>query len=161
MSNREKVIAGGSCDKDTLRIEPAVLDNVTWNDAVMQEEIFGPVLPVLTYTSLDEVFDIIKNQPHPLAGYFFSENKKAVQRFVSTVQFGGGCINDVVIHLATSNMGFGGVGASGMGSYHGKNGFDTFSHKKSIVDKKTWLDLPMRYQPYNHLYDKMIRMFLK
>ncbi len=159
--NREKVIAGGSCDKDTLRIEPAVLDNVTWNDAVMQEEIFGPVLPVLTYTSLDEVFDIIKNQPHPLAGYFFSENKKAVQRFVSTVQFGGGCINDVVIHLATSNMGFGGVGASGMGSYHGKNGFDTFSHKKSIVDKKTWLDLPMRYQPYNHLYDKMIRMFLK
>lgn len=157
----EKVIAGGSCDKDTLRIEPTVLDNVTWNDDVMQEEIFGPVLPVLTFTSLDEVFETINNHPHPLAGYFFSENKKAVRRFTSTVQFGGGCVNDVVIHLATSNMGFGGVGASGMGSYHGKNGFDTFSHKKSIVDKKTWLDLPMRYQPYNHLYDKLIRMFLK
>lgn len=157
----KKVIAGGSCDKDALRIEPTVLDNVTWEDAVMQEEIFGPLLPVLTFTSLDEVLDIVGSKPHPLAGYFFSENKKAVRRFTSTVQYGGGCINDVVIHLATSNMGFGGVGASGMGSYHGKCGFDTFSHKKSIVDKKTWLDLPMRYQPYSDLYDKMIRMFLK
>lgn len=159
--NQEKVVAGGACDQDTLRIEPTVLDNITWDDAVMQEEIFGPLLPVLTFTSLDEVFDIVGSHPHPLAGYFFSENKKAIRRFTSMVQFGGGCINDVVIHLATSNMGFGGVGASGMGSYHGKCGFDTFSHKKSIVDKKTWLDLPMRYQPYSNLYDKMIRMFLK
>lgn len=159
--NQEKVVAGGACDQDTIRIEPTVLDNITWDDAVMQEEIFGPLLPVLTFTSLDEVFDIVGSHPHPLAGYFFSENKKAIRRFTSMVQFGGGCINDVVIHLATSNMGFGGVGASGMGSYHGKCGFDTFSHKKSIVDKKTWLDLPMRYQPYSNLYDKMIRMFLK
>lgn len=159
--NQEKIVAGGACDQDTIRIEPTVLDNITWDDAVMQEEIFGPLLPVLTFTSLDEVFDIVGSHPHPLAGYFFSENKKAIRRFTSMVQFGGGCINDVVIHLATSNMGFGGVGASGMGSYHGKCGFDTFSHKKSIVDKKTWLDLPMRYQPYSNLYDKMIRMFLK
>lgn len=159
--NEEKVIKGGSCDNGTQRIEPTILDNVTWDDAVMQEEIFGPVLPVLTFTSLDEVFDVVGSRFHPLAAYLFSENKKAVRRFTSLVQFGGGCVNDVVIHLATSNMGFGGVGASGMGSYHGKNGFDTFSHKKSIVDKKTWLDLPMRYQPYSGVYDKMIRMFLK
>lgn len=159
--NEEKVIKGGSCDNGTQRIEPTILDNVTWDDAVMQEEIFGPVLPVLTFTSLDEVFDVVGSRSHPLAAYLFSENKKAVRRFTSLVQFGGGCVNDVVIHLATSNMGFGGVGASGMGSYHGKNGFDTFSHKKSIVDKKTWLDLPMRYQPYSGVYDKMIRMFLK
>lgn len=159
--NPEKILAGGTGNAESLQIAPTVLDNVTWEDAVMQEEIFGPVLPVLTFTSLDEVFDIIGKHPHPLAGYFFSKNKKAIRRFTSTVQFGGGCINDVVIHLATSYMGFGGVGASGMGSYHGKCGFDTFSHKKSIVDKKTWIDLPMRYQPYSRFYDKMIRLFLK
>lgn len=159
--DKEKVIAGGSGRQESLQIAPTVLDNVTWNDAVMQEEIFGPVLPILTFTSLDEVFDIVESHPHPLAGYLFTQDKKAVRRFTSTVQFGGGCINDVVIHLATSNMGFGGVGASGMGAYHGRDGFNTFSHRKSIVDKKTWIDLPMRYQPYSKLYDKMIRMFLK
>ncbi|MGN0513149.1 MAG: aldehyde dehydrogenase [Lachnospiraceae bacterium] len=159
--DKEKLICGGIGDHDTLRIAPTVLINVTWDDAVMQEEIFGPILPVLTYTSLDELFKIIGNKPHPLAGYFFSQNKKAIRHFTSTLQFGGGCINDVIIHLATSNMGFGGVGASGMGSYHGKFGFDTFSHKKSIVDKKTWIDLPMRYQPYTRFYDRLIRMFLK
>lgn len=159
--DKDKTAAGGVGRRETLQIAPTVLDNVTWDDAVMQEEIFGPVLPVLTFTSLDEVFDIVGRQPHPLAGYFFTQDKQAARRFTSTVQFGGGCINDVVIHLAASNMGFGGVGASGMGSYHGKCGFDTFSHKKSIVDKKTWLDLPMRYQPYSNLYDKIIRMFLR
>lgn len=158
---QDKALTGGTGNAETLQIAPTVLDNVTWGDAVMQEEIFGPVLPVLTFTSLDEVFETIGSHAHPLAGYFFSKDKKAIRRFTSTVQFGGGCINDVVIHLATSNMGFGGVGASGMGSYHGKCGFDTFSHKKSIVDKKTWIDLPMRYQPYSKLYDKMIRLFLR
>ena len=91
----------------------------------------------------------------------YSENKKIIRRVTSCCNFGGGCINDTIIHLATSNMGFGGVGASGMGSYHGKAGFDTFSHKKSIVDKKTWMDLPMRYQPYKSIHDKLIKMFLK
>ena len=156
-----KVLAGGQREENTLRIAPTLMDHVTWDDPVMQEEIFGPVLPVLTYTSQRELMALLNSRPHPLAAYYFSRDKQRIRRFTESVQFGGGCINDTIIHLATSNMGFGGVGASGMGSYHGRTGFDTFSHKKSIVDKKTWLDLPMRYQPYKKLNDRLIKMFLK
>lgn len=156
-----KVVAGGQVEEETLRIAPTVLDHVTWEDAVMQEEIFGPILPVLTYTSQKELMALINSRPHPLAAYYFSKDKQRIRQFTANVQFGGGCINDTIIHLATSHMGFGGVGASGMGSYHGKEGFDTFSHRKSIVDKKTWLDLPMRYQPYRRCNDRLIKMFLK
>ena len=107
------------------------------------------------------MISIVNERQHPLALYVFAEEKKIVRKVISRCTFGGGCVNDTIIHLATSNMGFGGVGESGMGAYHGKIGFDTFSHKKSIVDKKTWLDLPMRYQPYRSLYMKLIRMFLR
>lgn len=158
---KEKVIIGGHVRRETLQIEPTVLSDVTWNDAVMQEEIFGPILPVLTYTSLDDLFERINEKQHPLAAYFFSQDQTAIKQFTSVLAFGGGCINDTIIHLATSNLGFGGVGESGMGAYHGKIGFDTFSHKKSMVDKKTWLDLPMRYQPYNRIYHWLVRMFLR
>ena len=103
----------------------------------------------------------INSLDHPLALYVFSNSKRFISKITSRISFGGGCVNDTIIHLATSNMGFGGVGGSGMGSYHGRDGFDTFTHKKSIVDKKTWLDLPMRYQPYSTFMDKMIRMFLR
>lgn len=127
----------------------------------MQEEIFGPILPVLTYDSLEDAIQTVNSKAHPLALYLFTSDKSAARKITSRCGFGGGCINDTIIHLATSEMGFGGFGESGMGSYHGKDGFDTFSHYKSIVDKKTWLDLPMRYQPYQELYGKMIRMFLK
>lgn len=157
----DKVVYGGGSDSETLRIEPTILTDVTWDDAVMQEEIFGPVLPILTYDELDDALEIINSRPHPLAFYLFTEDKAEIRYATDVCSFGGGCINDTIIHLATSNMGFGGVGNSGMGSYHGKAGFDTFSHKKSIVDKKTWLDLPMRYQPYTDFYNKMIRMFLR
>ena len=157
----DKVVYGGGSDSETLRIEPTILTDVTWDDAVMQEEIFGPVLPILTYDELDDALEIINSRPHPLAFYLFTEDKAEMRYVTDVCSFGGGCINDTIIHLATSNMGFGGVGNSGMGSYHGKAGFDTFSHKKSIVDKKTWLDLPMRYQPYTDFYNKMIRMFLR
>ena len=157
----DKVVYGGGSDSETLRIEPTILTDVTWDDAVMQEEIFGPVLPLLTYDELDDALEIINSRPHPLAFYLFTEDKAEIRYVTDVCSFGGGCINDTIIHLATSNMGFGGVGNSGMGSYHGKAGFDTFSHKKSIVDKKTWLDLPMRYQPYTDFYNKMIRMFLR
>ena len=156
-----KVVLGGSWDGDSLKIEPTVMANVTWEDAVMGEEIFGPVLPILTYENLEEVIETVNAQDKPLALYIFAEDKKAVKTVTSRCSFGGGCVNDCIIHLATSNMGFGGVGESGMGSYHGKTGFDTFSHYKSIVDKKTWLDLPMRYQPYNKLGDRLIHMFLR
>lgn len=159
--DEKKVYCGGEVREKELRIAPTVLDGVTWDDAVMQEEIFGPILPVLTYHSLEDLIHLLNERPHPLAAYYFSSDKALIRRFTSKVQFGGGCINDAVIHLATSAMPFGGVGASGMGSYHGKAGFDTFSHKKSIVDKKTFIDLPMRYQPYTKVYDTLIRMFLR
>jgi len=159
--DESKLYCGGKNDPERLKIAPAVLDNVTFDDAVMQEEIFGPVLPVLTFESIDEVINIVQERDHPLALYVFSSCKENIRRITTECSFGGGCVNDVVIHLATSNMGFGGVGASGMGSYHGKDGFDTFSHKKSIVDKKTWIDLPMRYQPYKSFNEKLIRFFLK
>lgn len=157
----EKTVLGGSFDRKTLRIEPTVIDNVTWEDPVMQEEIFGPVLPILTYEHRDEIYSVLKDRPKPLACYIFSENRARIEELSSRLSFGGGCINDVVIHLATSEMGFGGVGESGMGSYHGKDGFDAFSHYKSIVDKKTWLDIPMRYQPYSEKTKKLIKFFLK
>ncbi len=157
----EKVICGGTFKEETLQIAPTVMDHVTWEDAVMQEEIFGPVLPVLTYDDFDEVFRILADRPKPLALYLFSEDAGHIEDVTREIRYGGGCVNDTIIHLATSQLGFGGVGESGMGAYHGKRGFETFSHIKSIVDKKTWLDLPMRYQPYSKLADKMIRMFLK
>ncbi len=157
----EKVVCGGQANRETLRIAPTVMDNVTWDDAVMQEEIFGPVLPVLTYEKLSDIIDLMVEKPKPLAFYVFSENKVHIRTLTERCSFGGGCVNDVVVHLATSEMGFGGVGESGMGSYHGREGFDVFSHSKSIMDKKTWMDLPMRYQPYKTINEKLLRMFLK
>ena len=156
-----KVCFGGQVQPEEHRISPTLLCPASWQEKAMQEEIFGPILPILTYDSLDEILDLIGNRPHPLALYFFSENKKAIRRVLRCCPFGGGCINDTIIHLATCHMGFGGVGNSGMGAYHGKVGFDTFSHLKSIVDKKTFLDLPMRYQPYTSINEKLIRFFLK
>ena len=160
--NAEKVVHGGKTNPQTQQIEPTVLDNVTWDDAVMQEEIFGPIMPILTYENLDQVIADLQKKQKPLALYFFSQNKNNIKTVTEKVSYGGGCINDTIIHLATSEMGFGGVGESGMGSYHGKTGFDAFSHTKSIVDKKTWMDLPMRYQPYDRkINGKLLKMFLK
>lgn len=157
----EKTVFGGGTEPEACRIEPTVLENIGWDDPAMSEEIFGPILPVLTYHRLEEAVQQINSRPHPLALYLFSQDKKNIRFVTNRCQFGGGCINDTVIHLATSQMGFGGVGASGMGAYHGKAGFETFSHRKSIVDKKTWLDLPMRYQPYRPRYEKLLRFFLR
>ena len=160
--DQDKVVVGGCVNKDTLQIAPTVMDNVTEDDAVMKEEIFGPILPILTFEEFDEIYAFLADKPKPLALYLFSENKKRIKDATERLSYGGGCINDTIIHLATTEMPFGGVGESGMGSYHGKYGFDAFSHTKSIVDKKTWIDLPMRYQPYNRgLYGKLLRMFLK
>ncbi len=159
--DEKKVVHGGGSDRSTLRIEPTVMDNVTFSDAVMQEEIFGPVMPILVFDSLDEVIRRINSMPHPLALYIFTSDEKTARKVTTRCGFGGGCINDTIIHLATSEMGFGGFGESGMGAYHGKTGFDTFTHYKSIVDKKTWIDLPMRYQPYRKGDEKLVRFFLK
>lgn len=160
LMNPEKVIVGGVGNPETLKIAPTVMDHVTRDDAVMQEEIFGPIMPILTVKDMDEALAFVTSRPEPLALYLFTSKKEVENRFLNACKYGGGCINDTIIHLANSQMGFGGVGESGMGSYHGKKGFDTFSHEKSVVKKYTWMDLPMRYQPYKRLYDKLIRLFL-
>lgn len=160
--NPEKVVSGGGSDRSTLKIEPTVMTGADFSDKVMQEEIFGPVLPILTYDSFDEIFTVLSDRPKPLAMYIFSKNKEHIKAATERLRFGGGCVNDVVIHLATSEMGFGGVGESGMGAYHGKTGFDAFSHTKSIVDKKTFVDLPVRYQPYyKKSHKKLLKKLLK
>ncbi len=159
--DKQKTVFGGEFDKKSCRIAPTVLDGVTYDDPAMGEEIFGPVMPILTFDNFDEVINDLKNRAKPLALYIFSSDKAHIKRATHELSYGGGCVNDVIIHLATSNIGFGGVGESGMGSYHGKDGFDAFTHYKSIVDKKTWLDLPMRYQPYTKKHEKTIRKFLK
>ena len=127
----DKVIFGGQADERTLRIQPTIMDRVTADDAVMQEEIFGPILPVIAYDSIDEALAFVNGREHPLALYLFSEDPALQKRVLASVPFGGGCINDTIVHLATSRMGFGGVGHSGMGSYHGKKSFDTFSHERA------------------------------
>ena len=159
--DQSKVILGGSSRPETLQIAPTVMDNVSFSDSVMGEEIFGPVLPVIAYNELDEAISAVNSMPHPLALYIFTSDKAVAKKVIASTGFGGGCVNDTIIHLATSSMPFGGFGESGMGGYHGKVGFETFSHYKSIVDKKTWLDLPMRYQPYRKLYDRLIHLFLR
>ena len=157
---KDRLLYGGEFDEKALKIEPTILDS-NFECEEMQDEIFGPVLPIVTFETLDEAIDIVNSKNKPLALYFFSSSKKRQKKVLSQCDFGGGCVNDTIIHLATSNMGFGGLKSSGMGAYHGKIGFETFSHRKSIVDKKTWLDLPMRYQPYSKFKEKLIRMFLK
>lgn len=157
----DKLVIGGKYEENSLRITPTVMKDVTFKDAVMEEEIFGPLLPILTCQSLDEAIDTIESHPHPLALYLFTQNRAVQKKVLTCCHFGGGCINDTIIHLATSSMPFGGVGASGMGRYHGKAGFEEFSHTRSIVDKKTWMDLPIRYQPYYNLKTQLLKKFLK
>lgn len=157
----EKVCCGGYVNPDTLQITPTVLEDVSWDAPVMQEEIFGPVLPVLTFKTLDEAIEKVKEREKPLALYLFTQRKDVEEKVLRSLSFGGGCINDTIIHLATSRMGFGGVGNSGMGSYHGKKSYETFSHEKSIVKKHTWMDLPIRYMPYTKGKEMLLRMFLR
>lgn len=156
-----KIAYGGRISPDTLQIEPTLLRDVEWGDAVMQEEIFGPILPVLTYENFGDAIDQLNDMPHPLALYIFTEDKIIARQVMSRLQFGGGCVNDTIIHLASNSLPFGGVGASGMGSYHGEAGFRTFSHEKSIVNKSTRFDLPLRYQPYGKWKERIIRLAMR
>ena len=156
----ENLIFGSKIDEESLKIEPTLL-NSTFDDDVMKIEIFGPILPIITFDDIDEAITKINSLTKPLALYIFSSSKTNQNKVLNRCQFGGGCINDTIIHIATPNLGFGGLKQSGIGAYHGKIGFDTFTHYKSIVDKKTWLDLPMRYQPYNKFKQFLIKMFLR
>ena len=157
----QKVVLGGKGNAASRRIQPTILADVSRQSPVMQEEIFGPILPVIPYQNLDTVIEYVSSQPKPLALYLFTTSPKNERRVLQELSFGGGCINDTIIHLATPHMGFGGVGQSGMGSYHGKYSFDTFTHYKSMVRKSNWIDLPLRYRPYTPLKDKIVRQFLK
>ena len=152
---------GGKGDDVSLKIEPTILTDVTPNSAVMSEELFAPLLPVLTYRSLDEAVSLIRQYEKPLALYLFTSSRASEEKIMSEISFGGGCINDTIIHLATPHMGFGGVGNSGIGAYHGKKSFETFSHEKSVLKKSTLIDLPIRYQPETPLKNRLLRMFLK
>lgn len=152
------ILHGGGGNERTLQIAPTLADGITWESPAMREEIFGPLLPILTFSSLEEAMAQVSARPKPLALYFFTNSTEREAYLLTTLSFGGGCINDTIVHLATSHMPFGGVGESGMGGYHGRASFDTFSHKKSILKKARWLDLPMRYPPYRKLYLKLVRM---
>lgn len=153
----DKVVYGGSYNSKTLKIEPTIVDNTNWDDNIMKEEIFGPIFPILTYKDLDEVIQEIIKRPNPLAVYIFTKNKYLEDKILEMIPSGGCCINDTITHIATNYLPFGGVGESGMGSYHGKSGFDTFTHYKSVL-KKLNLDIPIRYAPYN---DKLIKILKK
>ena len=146
--DHEKVYYGGNFNKEIRYIEPTILSNVTWSDAVMQEEIFGPILPVLTFNNFNEALTQINDHEKPLSAYLFTDNSEEKESFVTKISFGGGCINDVVMHLSNDYLPFGGVGNSGIGNYHGKFGFETFSHQKSILDRATWGEPDFKYPPY-------------
>lgn len=159
MLDGAKIAHGGQTDAEELFIAPSVLDDMTWEDPVMQEEIFGPILPILYFDDLENIIEKIRQKPTPLALYLFTNQKAMEKKIIREVPFGGGCINDTVAHLGNLNLPFGGMGQSGIGNYHGKASFDLFSHKKSVMKKNTWLETPFRYPPYK---DKLrwIKKFL-
>ena len=146
--DREKVYLGGNYDLQKKYIEPTVLHNINWDDNVMQDEIFGPILPVLTFKNFNEALLTISEKDKPLAAYLFTKNSEEKEQFKSKISFGGGCINDVVMHLSNDHLPFGGVGNSGIGNYHGKFGFETFSHQKSVLERVTWGEPDIKYPPY-------------
>ncbi len=157
----EKIIFGGELNENTRFISPTLVEIENLNSPLMQEEIFGPILPIITFENLDECIELINFKPKPLALYLFTTDRQTEKRVLNGCSFGGGCINDTIIHLATPYMGFGGVGQSGMGAYHGEQSFKTFSHFRSIVKKSFSLDLKMRYRPYTRKKEKIIKKFLK
>jgi aldehyde dehydrogenase (NAD+) len=146
--NNGSAIAGGISDRKDNYISPTVLDGIDWGDPVMEEEIFGPILPVLEFEDLDAAIEAINKRPKPLALYYFSANKKKQDQILKKIPFGGGCINDTLLQFGSPSIPVGGVGNSGIGAYHGKESFITFSNSKGIVKKKTRIDLPLRYPPY-------------
>lgn len=143
----EKIYFGGQSDRSNLYLSPTIIDQVLPQSPIMQEEIFGPILPVLTYEKEEEAIDYINKHEKPLALYYFGKEKNG-RKFIDQTSSGGACINDVILHLANSRLPFGGVGESGMGSYHGRNGFDTFSHRRSVLISRNWFDIPFKYPPY-------------
>lgn len=155
----QKVLYGGKYNRESLKIEPTVVVDPDLNSNIMTNEIFGPIIPVISYKTNSEALEIIRRNDTPLAQYIFTKDKNVKNFFETNVLFGGGCINDTIMHISTPLLAFGGVGQSGMGAYHGKRGFDTFSHYKSIINKSTKLDLPLRYRPHSNFKIKTIKKF--
>jgi aldehyde dehydrogenase (NAD+) len=146
--SNSKIIFGGRMDKQNLFIEPTMLDNVSTNDAVMKDEIFGPVLPIISFKTKEEALNIIEQHPNPLAFYVFTSNKEKENDWLNSVAFGGGCVNNASWHLTNHHLPFGGRGFSGTGNYHGKYSFETFSHKKAVMKTPTWFDPNIKYPPF-------------
>lgn len=155
-----KIYFGGKTDSSERIIYPTVLDNCTFDDLVMQQEIFGPILPIISYTNLDDAIAKVKERDKPLSCYVFTSSIAIQNKIQSEISFGGGAMNDAIMHISNDKIPFGGVGASGMGSYHGKFGFDTFSHFKSILNKPTWIEFNFKYAPYKDWKQKIIKMLL-
>lgn len=158
--DKEKVIVGGEYDTSKRYIQPTILKGVNWDDEIMKEEIFGPILPILTYQSLDEALEIISERDKPLAAYLFTQDSGEKEKFLQNISFGGGCINDCVMHLGNEYLPFGGVGASGVGNYHGIYGFQAFSHQKSVMDRATWGEPNLKYPPYSDTKLKWLKKLL-
>ncbi|NFD57555.1 aldehyde dehydrogenase [Clostridium botulinum] len=154
-----KIVSGGNTDINNLYIEPTIIEGINFENRIMEEEIFGPIFPVIEFENIDKVIDIVKNNPKPLALYYFSENKEKQEFIIKNISFGGGCINDTIMHLSTSTLPFGGVGNSGIGGYHGRASFDTFSHKKSILKKSNLIDVKIRYAPFKGKINLAKRLF--
>ena len=158
--NHEKIYFGGEYDEEKLYIEPTILTNINWKDDVMQEEIFGPILPVISFTNFNLILNEIIELEKPLAAYLFTNNAEEKENFTNKLSFGGGCINDVMMHLGNENLPFGGVGNSGIGNYHGKFGFETFSHQKAVLQRATWGEPDIKYPPYSEKKLGWIKKFM-
>lgn len=154
------IFFGGGYDEKDLYFEPTLITNIKDNSKIMEEEIFGPILPVLEFEDINKVINYVNNREKPLALYYFSENKSNIDIILNSTTAGGVTINDTIIHVASSYLPFGGVGSSGMGAYHGKASFDTFTHRKSVIQRGTFMDIPIRYAPYGNKID-IIRKIMK
>ena len=161
MIDPEKVYFGGNIDTSNRYIQPTILQDITFDDLAMQEEIFGPILPIITYDDIEDAIQQVNNLPKPLSCYVFTKNRRLKKKILREISFGGGAINDAVMHIANSQLPFGGVGNSGIGSYHGEAGFKTFTHYKSVLEKPTWLELPLKYYPHTKGKLKLIKQFMK
>lgn len=159
--HRDKIYCGGETDESHLYISPTILDNISFDDKVMEDEIFGPILPVIEFTDLDEIIYKVNSRPNPLALYVFTRNRKIKEKLIKEISFGGGSVNDTILHLSNSKLPFGGKGFSGTGNYHGKAGFETFSHKKSILFKGLWFEPFLKYKPYSKWKMKLLKWIIE
>lgn len=159
--DKEKIYCGGETEKENRFISPTVLQNISFEDEIMKDEIFGPILPVISFSDLNEVIEKVKERPKPLSCYIYSRRRKNIKKILLEVSFGGGCVNESLMHLSNDKLPFGGVGSSGIGNYHGKTGFEAFSHYKSIMNKPLWIEPNIKYAPYSDLKLKLIKWFFE